>query len=100
MNFKITSIAAATLFLVAPMATFAKDVDIYEATVSGITWTTKIKDVEKGPAAYLILRKNNQKTVCKNLAVDYIGFSQCTAAAAGSAYAKQAVDAIKKELKL
>lgn len=100
MKFSIIAISAATLSLVAPMAAFAKDVDIYEATVSGITWTTKINNVERGPAAYLILRKNNQTTVCKNLAADYVGFSQCVGAVTGAAYAQQAVNAIKKELKL
>ena len=93
---KILTAAAVLTCASLPSIALAKDVTVFEEKVSGITWTTKIKNVEKGPLATLLLRKDNSKTVCKEQAVALTDFAECSAKAAGSAYAQQALNEIKK----
>ena len=99
MKILVASLSVVAMSLAAPTAAFADDVTLYELTVNGINWKTKIKNIEKGPFATLILRKNESTNVCKELYSALPIFEACSAKAAGDAYTKQAVNAITKALK-
>lgn len=80
-----------------PLGAQAKNVEVAKEKISGVEWQVMIKNVERGPAATLILRKNG-KNQCKENAVAYAKFNTCATAKAGTTYANQALKAIKKAI--
>lgn len=94
---KAIAVTAAAMSMFLPLAVQAKDVDVFNENIAGVEWQTKIKNVEKGPGATLILRKNGDNQ-CKENAMAYAKWQACANAKVGVTYATKAVNAILKAI--